>query len=62
MLGRASRTRGVCEGVMFTVGNEKASQTLRRLKDASTLKMSQLEPLLKTLESRSQEKAMIAKL
>jgi hypothetical protein len=47
---------------MFTVGKEKASQTLRRLKDASILKISELEPLVKNLESRLQEKSFIAKL
>jgi hypothetical protein len=62
MLGRGSRTRGVCEGVMFTIGSEKASQTMRRLKDASILKISELEPLLKNLEPRAYEKQLIVKL
>ena len=32
MIGRSSRTRGVCEGVLYHVGQESSLQVIDRLK------------------------------
>ena len=32
MIGRSSRTRGVCEGVLYNVGQESSMQVVDRLK------------------------------
>ena len=62
MLGRASRTRGVCEGVMLTRGNEKASQIIQRLKNSNVASMLELERLVQLLEDKVKDKHLIAKL
>lgn len=62
MLGRSSRTRGVCEGVMLTQSKEKASQIIQRLKNSNVANMLELEKLVQLLEGKVKDKQLVAKL
>ena len=62
MIGRSSRTRGVCEGTLFSVGQERASQVIERLKCYRVIKMQELERLLKLVEKRNRDAAVIRRL
>ena len=62
MIGRASRTRGVSEGIMFSVGNEKASQVVQKLKRAKATQLMELEELVLELEAKCKIKNVINKM
>ena len=59
MIGRSSRTRGVCEGTLFSVGQERANQVIERLKRHGVITMQELERLLKLVEKRNRDAAVI---
>ena len=59
MLGRASRSRNLCEGVMFTSTSEKPTQVLQRLKGSNVSSMQDLERLARLLKEKSKDKALV---
>lgn len=62
MIGRASRTRGISEGIMFSVGNEKPSHVIQRMKRANAVELMELEELVMTLKDRVKAKSVIMKI
>lgn len=62
MIGRSSRTRGVCEGTLFSVGQERSNQVIERLKRHGVITMQELERLLKLVEKRNRDAAVIRRL
>ena len=62
MIGRASRTKGISEGVMFTVGHEKSSQVMQRMKIANSVALMKLEELIIELKKRCKSKSTIMKM
>ena len=46
MVGRSSRSRGICEGVLYTVGTQTASQVVDRLKSKNLAALQDLERLV----------------
>jgi hypothetical protein len=59
MLGRGSRTRGVCDGILYVASNEKASVVMDKLKRQNYSAMTELEHLMKLLEKRSSDKQLV---
>ena len=62
MIGRASRTRGISEGIMFSVGNEKPSHVIQRMKRANAVELMELEELIMALKDRCKAKSVIMKI
>ena len=56
MLGRSSRTRGVCEGILYVPSNDKASVVIDRLKKQNFNAMDELAMLMRLIEKRSNDK------
>ncbi len=52
MIGRSSRTRGVCECILYLAGDEKQNQVMARLSRQNIAAMQDLEQLLKLIEKR----------
>lgn len=52
MIGRSSRSRGVCEGVLYHVGSESALQVIDRLHRQNVAALQDLERLMFVLEKR----------
>jgi len=59
MVGRSSRSRGVCEGILYNIGQEKPVQVMDRLKRQNATKLQDLERLLEVVEKKSKDTAMI---
>ena len=59
MIGRSSRTRGVCEGILYVVTQEKQGQVIERLKRSSVSALIDLERLIKIVEKRFKDSSMI---
>lgn len=59
MLGRSSRTRGICEGILFTKTNEKPSIVIERLKKNEVAPLMDQEGLAPILEANSEDKNFI---
>lgn len=58
MIGRSSRTRGVCEGVLFVVSEESAVQIIDRLKRQNVAALQDLERLVNVLAQRTKDHAI----
>jgi hypothetical protein len=50
MLGRGSRTRGVCNGILFKVTKDKSSMVIDKLLRQNSASMDDLERLLRLFE------------
>jgi hypothetical protein len=59
MLGRSSRTRDVCEGVLYSSTSEKPSQIVERMKSSEIQPLLEMETLLPVLESKRDDRLMI---
>ena len=59
MVGRSSRSRGVCEGILYNIGHEKPVQVMDRLKRQNATKLQDLEQWMEVVEKRSKDIAMI---
>ena len=59
MVGRSSRTRGVCEGILYVTGLERPVQVVERLKRSSVSVLQDLEKLLTLVEKRSKDQTLI---
>jgi hypothetical protein len=59
MLGRSSRTRDVCEGILFTTTNEKANIVIDRLKKNEIAPLIEQEGLVPILEANVEDKNLI---
>ena len=62
MVGRSSRTRGVCEGVLYIVGQESAMQVVDRLKRQNVAALQDLERMLVLLEKKSKDGPLLRQL
>lgn len=62
MLGRSSRSRNMCEGILYSPTSEKPGQILERLKRANISLMLDLERLVKLLEEKRKDKQLLARL
>ena len=59
MIGRSSRTRGVCEGILYNVGEESALQVVDRLKKQNVAALQDLERVLVLMEKKSKDAQLI---
>ena len=59
MVGRYSRTRGVCEGILDIIGQERPVQVVERLKRSSVSALQDLEKLLTLVEKKSKEQTLV---
>ena len=59
MIGRSSRSRGVCEGIMYSISAERPAQVLERIKRSSATVPLDLEGLLTILEKHRLEKSLM---
>ena len=62
MIGRSSRTRGVCEGVLYNKGDESALQVVDRLKRQNVAALQDLERMLLLLEKKCKDANLIKQL
>jgi hypothetical protein len=56
MLGRGSRARGVCEGILYVASKEKASAVIDKLKMQNFTAMGELGNLMRLIEKKSTDK------
>lgn len=59
MIGRSSRTRGVCEGALHIATEEKGSQVLERLKRHGVVVLQELERFVTLAEKRSRDPVLV---
>jgi len=59
MVGRSCRTRGICEGTLYVVGQERPMQVMDRLKRHGVITLMDLERLLVLLEKKGKDGAII---
>ena len=59
MVGRSSRSRGVCEGILYNIGHEKPVQVMDRLKRQNAIKLQDLERLMEMVEKKSNDYAIV---
>jgi hypothetical protein len=59
MVGRSSRTRGVCEGILYVIGQERPVQVVERLKRSSVSALQDLEKLLTLVEKKSKDQTLV---
>jgi Type III restriction enzyme, res subunit len=59
MIGRSSRTRGVCEGVLYNKGDETTVQVIDRLKRQNVSVLQDLERLMLVLEKRDKDQGLL---
>ena len=55
MIGRSSRTRGVCQGSLFLISDERGGKVLERLKLQGVVSIQGLEKLIFVLEKRAKD-------
>jgi superfamily II DNA or RNA helicase len=60
MLGRGSRTRGVCDGILYTVSKDKEATVRENLKRQNFAAMNDLAALLKHLEENNKDRGLMA--
>lgn len=60
MVGRSSRTRGVCESSLFHIGNEKSSELMQRLNRVGISESLELERLIKLFEKKASDPALVS--
>lgn len=61
MVGRSSRTRGVCEGTLFVVSDERAARIMDKLKHQGVVQLQGLEKLMQVLEKRARDQTLVKK-
>ena len=59
MVGISSRTRGVCEGILYIIGQERPVQVVERLKRSSVSALQDLEKLLTLVEKKSKDQTLV---
>jgi len=59
MIGRSCRTRGVCEGTLYAVGEERLIQVMERLRKNGVISLMDMERLLELLEKKGKDIAVI---
>ena len=59
MIGRSCRTRGVCEGTLYAVGEERPIQVMERRRKNRVISLMDLERLLELLEKKGKDIAVI---
>ena len=59
MVGRSSRTRDVCEGILYVIGQERPVQVVERLKRSSVSALQDLEKLLTLVEKKSKDQTLV---
>jgi len=62
MIGRSCRTRRVCEGTLYAVGEEKPNQVMERLRKNGVVSLMDMERLLELLEKKGKDNAVIKSL
>jgi hypothetical protein len=55
MIGRSSRSRGICEGTLYSSGAERPAQVVQRMKQHSVTVLQDLERLLTLVEKRPKD-------
>ncbi len=59
MIGRSSRTRGVCQGSLFIISDERAGKVIERLKLQGMVSIQGMEKLMLVLEKRAKDNTFI---
>jgi hypothetical protein len=59
MMGRSSRTRGVCQGSLYLVTEERSGKVFERLKLQGVVSVQGLEKLLLVLEKRAKDSGFV---
>jgi hypothetical protein len=59
MIGRSSRTRSVCDSVMYVQGEEKQNQVMDKLRKQNVAAMQDLEKLIKLLEKKEKSEFLV---
>ncbi len=59
MMGRSSRTRGVCQGSLFLVSDERSGKVFERLRLQGVVSVQGIEKLLLVLEKRAKDSGFI---
>lgn len=55
MMGRSSRSRGICQGSLFTVSDERAGKVIERLKLKGVATLQGLEKLIIVMEKKRKD-------
>ena len=55
MIGRSSRSRNVCEGILYCASSEKASVIIQRMKSQNLNMMLELEHLTHLLAKKGKD-------
>ena len=59
MVGPSCRTRGICEGTLYVVGQKRPLQVMDRLKRHGAITLMDLERLLVLLDKKGKDGAII---
>ena len=59
VISRSSRTRGVCQGTLYVVSEDRAVHIMDKLKKHGIVYFQQLEKLLLVLERRSKDQTLL---
>ena len=59
MVGRSSRTRGVCQGTLYVVSEDRAVHIMDKLKKHGIVSLQELEKLLIVLERRAKDQTLL---
>ena len=62
MLGRSSRTRNICEGILYTATGEKSSVVFDKLKRQNFSMMTDLEKAMILFEKKFKDTSLVAAL
>lgn len=62
MLGRSSRTRNICEGILYTATGEKSSVVIDKLKRQNFSMMADLEKAMILFEKKFKDTSLVAAL
>jgi type I site-specific restriction endonuclease len=59
MLGRGSRTRGICDGILYKVTEDKPKVVLEKLQRQNFAAIGELQSLLKVLEHKFKDATLL---
>ena len=59
MVGRGSRKRGVCEGILYNIGTETSTQIMERLKKQNVVALQDLERVLKIFQEKPKDQKIL---
>ena len=62
MMGRSSRSRGVCDGVLYLMGDEKPMQYMERIRRQNAADLQELEKVFKLVEYRRKDQTLLKNL